>query len=204
MPIFEEISEFVNTIPGTGSRPDYAKRLFEIGKLLPNPALVVEIGAFVGGSSICFAHALRGTRGHIISIDARFVAHSEGDGLEARYASNEIATTVVNTTQDYVFSFLKNIQLAKVEGYVSLVPGFSEDVYQRWDKRPIDLIYIDGAHTYEAVKKDCQWLDEVVAGGYAAFDDWIRPVEQAANEYFASHGGWTKVDEPFPRLFKKG
>lgn len=52
----------------------------------------------------------------------------------------------------------------------------------------IDLIHIDGDHSYEAVLADCEaWLPKVKKGGYACFDDWnhagLPGVYRACKEY---------------------
>ena len=63
-----------------------------------------------------------------------------------------------------------------------------------WDGEvdPIHAILIDGDHSYEGVKADCEhFLPHVVHGGYAMFHDYGREslpdVYRAAHEYFDAH-----------------
>jgi hypothetical protein len=74
----------------------------------------------------------------------------------------------------------------------------------------IDLIHIDGDHSYEAVTLDCElWLPKVVPGGYACFDDYghtsLPEVFEAVNDYMSKHPEWTLVGHYDSRfgVFKK-
>ena len=40
-----------------------------------------------------------------------------------------------------------------------------------WLKKPIDVLFIDGDHTYEGVVADTPYTEQVRAGGYAIFHD---------------------------------
>lgn len=61
---------------------------------------------------------------------------------------------------------------------------------------PIDLLHIDGQHTYEAVKADCEaWMPKVKKGGFVCFDDFGHPgfdgVKKAAMEYVHKNPNYT-------------
>ena len=68
-------------------------------------------------------------------------------------------------------AFFKNVLRAGVGEIVRLVNLPSADVAKIW-QRPIGLLWIDGGHTYEAVKTDFDgWSPFVVEGGTIAFHD---------------------------------
>jgi len=61
--------------------------------------------------------------------------------------------------------------LEKHYPYFTFIKGYSFNVAKTW-KEPIDYIFIDGDHNYEAVKKDMEdWLPHVKQGGYMSFHD---------------------------------
>jgi len=63
---------------------------------------------------------------------------------------------------------------------------FSFNVVKNWNF-PFDFIFIDGDHTYEAVKKDFEdWYPLTKPGGFIAFHD-SHPVNHDGKEIFA---GW--------------
>ena len=73
-----------------------------------------------------------------------------------------------------------------------------------WDSKsvtvsfPISAILIDGDHSYEGVKADCEhFLPHVSIGGFAMFHDIDREslpdVTRAVREYFGVHVGWQHV-----------
>ena len=164
------------------SRPDFLGSLYKYTKMLPAPATVVEIGTCRAESTVAIAAALKGTGGHLITIDPVFKtgevwimdAHTRGPGY---VASN-------------VRDVLNKLTTLGLDGIVSIVPDFSFNVLSRWDGRMIDLIHVDGSHTYDDVLRDCDWMQFVKPGRWAAFDDWIAPVERAVMEYVSGHPEW--------------
>ena len=128
------------------------------------------------------ACAIRGTNSRIVTIDPVFRtgevwvrdAHRKSPGC---YESN-------------IRDVLNKITAAGLDGIVSIVPDYSFNVLTRWDGRMIDLLHVDGAHTYNDVLRDCDWMQFVKPGRWAAFDDWIAPVERAVIEYVSGHPEW--------------
>lgn len=169
------------------SRPDYLASLYTYAYNLSKPALIVEIGTQFGESTMAMGHAIRGTDSHIITIDPGFRkggVNFDGD------SSPEAPRYTLS-----ILDMLENISAQKLEGYITVVPDYSWNVLDRWDNRKIDLVFIDGNHTYLAVTKDCLWLQFVKPGGFAVFDDWIEPVERATKEYIQDKPEWHIIYE---------
>jgi predicted O-methyltransferase YrrM len=85
--------------------------------------------------------------------------------------------------------FKHNIRLS---GCTNVIPihNYSANVYK--SKKPealfnseIGLLFIDGAHDYESVKEDTQWVNRVKSGGYIVFHDYlsIDDVHKAVDEF---------------------
>lgn len=168
-------------------RPDYFASLYTYAHNLEESPLIVEIGTYFGSSAIVMAHAVREKRGHVISIDPAL--RKEGaqvideDHLPAKFFASPI------------HEICQDISAQRLDGYITLIPDYSEGVLARWDDREISMLFVDGAHTYKEVAKDCQWMPHVKPGGYAVFDDWLAGVERAVKEYIADKPEWKMVYE---------
>ena len=83
--------------------------------------------------------------------------------------------------------------------------GTSQDHGKKWDSE-IDMVYIDGDHSYESVKEDIElWVPWVKKNGFIAFHDYGTPhtpgVVKAVDEFVEEYGyplflrdGWDKED----------
>lgn len=168
-----------------GTRPDFLGSLYKYTKMLPPPALVVELGTCRAESTVVIAAALKGTGGHLITIDPVFKtgnvwildAHMRGPGY------------VDSNVRDVLNKFTS----LGLDGIVSIVPDYSFNILARWDGRMISALFVDGEHTYESVLRDCDWMQFVRPGSYAWFDDWIAPVEAAVMDYIKDKPEWQLI-----------
>ena len=72
----------------------------------------------------------------------------------------------------------------KILDNILLIKGNSKDVAVGWDK-PIDLLFIDGDHSYEGAMEDIEnWIPKVKNGGMVIFHDYgsWNGVTKAVNE----------------------
>jgi hypothetical protein len=112
------------------------------------PKVTVDLGIDYGYSLIAFAHS---NPGKVFGIDG-----FEGD-----------VWTGQRNTYDQVSDHIKKLQLNNV----TLIKGFFDDVVKTWDTK-IDLLHIDGFHSYEAVKNDFEkWSGFVNSTGVILFHD---------------------------------
>lgn len=119
---------------------------------------IVEIGAFKGKSAVFMALGSQaGGRESVYSIDP----HTEGSRPD----------------------FNKNVRMFKVENRVNTIEATSEDARKGFN-RPVRLLFIDGCHEYDFVKKDILlWKDLVIQGGVMVFHDINWPtVARAVDE----------------------
>lgn len=124
--------------------------LYALAKQVPPTGCIVEIGAWQGRSSIALAWFGRTT----FSIDPW---DCSGGGQYKWFKGNLFETWQENTRN----------------AGVSPIPlvGTSEQVNRTWTEA-IDLLFIDGDHSYAAVKKDfTQWSPFLKPGGTIVFDD---------------------------------
>ena len=150
------------------------------------PRRFVELGSHYGASFFAFCQAAR--RGGI-STEAIAVDCWQGDEHAGFY-------------DDAVFQQFKYI-LKKYSDIGSYLRMYFNDAAKYFEKNSIDLIHIDGLHTYEAVKEDYNtWLPKMSERGLMIFHDinvherdfgvwrfWkeIKQIHQTM-EFYHSHG----------------
>jgi len=104
------------------------------------PETIVDLGVDFGFSTFCFAYP---NIGNVYGVDW-FI-----DNNEAEYRDT------YNTVLDVYNELKSEYNIANIE----FIKSDFNDLAKTWDK-PIDLLHIDGLHTYEAVKND--------------FDTWVK------------------------------
>ncbi len=128
------------------------KWLFNAARSLRNRANLVEIGSFKGRSTCCLVLGCRGSGRRVFAID------SFDGGPDLPKA-------------DSLPDFSRNLRNCGLSEYVEPVVGLSGQVAKTWD-RPIDLLFVDGSHSYEDVLADfVGFYPHVSRGGIVAFHD---------------------------------
>lgn len=195
MPIPFELA--ITMLPQDEIRPDYLLALYSLVLDLPKPALILEIGCWLGQSTLMMACAGQGTDTHIISVDPVFV-YGEHSSIKEPGR--------IFTYRSSLIALMLRIGSARLDGYISIVPEFSERLITRWDNRQLDFLLVDGERSPDAVSRDCFWMQHVKPGGYCAFDDWhLEPVRASVGKYMESHPEWEifRDDATTPFLRKK-
>lgn len=116
-----------------------------------NPEVIVDLGVDWGYSTFCFALPKIGT---VYGIDS-----FEGDDHAG-----------IRNTYNYVLDRQRELKLENI----SFIKGYFDEVAKNWNK-PIDILHIDGFHTYQAVKHDYKtWSKFVKDDGIILFHDtWV-------------------------------
>ncbi len=151
------------------------------------PGLLVELGTHYGESYFGFCQSIAE---HRLTCVCYAVDHWHGEPHSGFYGEE-----VFDDVCRYNGTFYKSFSYL-------LRTSFDEAVQQFADET-IDLLHIDGLHTYEAVSHDFRtWLPKVkpggvillhdIAGRHADFGVWRLWKELAAefSETFAFHHGW--------------
>jgi predicted O-methyltransferase YrrM len=119
------------------------------------PKVIVEIGSARGKSACFIGMALKENReGQLYAIDP----HVQTDWNDSES---------VNT-----FNIIrKNIQKLNLQEYVQIIRQPSDVAAKDWDL-PIDILFIDGDHSYEGVKRDWNFFSPFVKSfGFVIFHD---------------------------------
>lgn len=111
-------------------------------------------------------------------------------------------STYNETHHDHDDDFSKCLDnVSSFSGRFEIVKEFSHNAYRRFDNNYFDFIYIDGNHSYDAVKKDLSlWYPKLKTGGLIAGDDYTQKPEDIVFDY--KFGVKRAVDE-FARVHRK-
>lgn len=134
---------------------------------------IVEIGSYCGASSIVLAEVA----GHLTCVDPFIGKH--GKDKRGIFTFHVFEKNVLNKYRN-----------------VTLFQMTSKFARESFAGGEIDFLFIDGDHSYEAVKLDCElWLPLLKSGGYVAFHDYWnvhKPgVKQAVDEMI---NDWEIID----------
>lgn len=141
--------------------------------ITPAARCLVEIGSYCGGSTVVIARTAARR-----APDARVFAIEPFSADGARYQRN------------YESLFDANVTDWGVGGTIQKIKQLSHEAAAGW-KRPIDFLYIDGDHSYDAVVRDIRdFVPFVRPAGVFAFHDY-KPgkdgVRRAVDELVAPH-----------------
>lgn len=160
---FAPVKELIKDVPGWLSDEE-GEALYELAKDCTGKGVIVEIGSWKGKSTICLGLGSRAGRGvRVFAVDPH-----------ADYRHGE---------------FRANIERAGIADLVTPVKGLSQEVVRDFHE-PIELLFVDGSHEEEDVRRDFEtWVPKVVDGGVIAFHDttWHAGVRRVvAEKIFAS------------------
>jgi predicted O-methyltransferase YrrM len=141
---------------------DELKALYELGRQAPSGGHIVEIGSFHGSSAVALASGSRkGNRLRVYSIDPYEPFSPPGE--RRTYGPFDR------------IPLFKNLLRGGVVEDVWLINLPSQQAAKAWSY-PISLLWIDGDHSYEGVKRDLESFESFVKpDGLIAFDDATEP-----------------------------
>jgi predicted O-methyltransferase YrrM len=153
------------------------RKLYELASNCPSGSVALEIGSHLGASSCYIAAGLKQNNGHLLCVDTW---------------GNE---TMIEGRQDTYLEFHKNTSGVKQQ--ITTIRKRSDDVVENDIKTQLNLVFIDGDHSYQAVKKDFEtvqkWMTE---DGIIAFHDFnninFEGVSRVVGEALSS-GKWVLV-----------
>lgn len=129
-----------------------------------NPTTIVDLGVDLGYSSFCFAEV---GIGHVYGIDT--FEHGTMTGPRDNDEFRRIYMQGAKDPEEFVNKFKKDNFIDNV----TFIKGYFSDVLKTWDKK-IDILHIDGMHTYDAVKEDYEtWSKWVDPFGVVLFHDTV-------------------------------
>ncbi|TVQ86597.1 MAG: hypothetical protein EA393_11955 [Bacteroidetes bacterium] len=122
------------------------------------PSVIVELGTYSGNSYFAFCQAVKNLQ---LLTRCYAVDTWQGDIHVGNY-SNDVYETV------------KQINEKEFSGFSQLMQMQFDDAIHNFSDGSIDILHIDGTHTYDAVKNDFnRWLPKVKQGGVILLHDTL-------------------------------
>ena len=127
--------------------------------LATNGGAVVEIGSYLGRSTVVLASAAADQGDDdVFAVDP----HTAALGIEGEREHDTRA------------EFLANIERAGLRSHVRLLHMTSAEAAAQWNGAPVRLLFVDGWHSREAVLEDARgWAPFLSAGSSVVFDDFL-------------------------------
>jgi len=153
--------------------------LYRSARDCPGDGVALEIGSYVGGTTLALAQGCRdGGRGRVVAVDRCF-----GEAFAANLGAADLA--------DMVVPLAASSQEAAVDW-----PGWAR---QNGLSPRVRLLLLDGDHSYEAVVQDLElWSPFVDEDGVLVVHDYYNPFEpgvaRACSQLLAAGSPWRIVE----------
>lgn len=156
--------------------------LFQLAADAPAGAQVVEVGSWMGASTCFLAAGLRGAGAKILAVD-NFQGLSTC-GEDAAWYNRHFQALGANSTLEIFRANFAALGLAeRAEPVVSDSLAAARSLAAKVGT--IDLLFIDGDHSYDACKADiAAWTPFVRPGGVMAFHDFGSRAEGVTRAIF--------------------
>lgn len=149
--------------------------------------IIVEIGVYGGASLLSIASTCKVNRNQIYAIDL-------WDQLKVCGGKELAPEDPILLTQKTNKSKLERLITKEQLNFIHLMQTSSTIASKKFTPGSVDLVFIDGEHTFEAVKQDIDnWWKKVKAGGVLAGHDYLyggksgKDVSLAVNEFSAAN-----------------
>lgn len=160
-------------VPGWETEAEENK-LIELARQVPDGGMIVELGGEYGRSASQFLFATMGKLITVVTVDLFPMNHHIAGNLQQAQRMN------------------LHMALGDHVARHQQVKGISWEVGSAWKNGAIDLLLIDAAHEYEAVKNDiAAWVRHVKVGGIVAFHDYAA----SSDSHYLHHEVKRAVDE---------
>ena len=174
---FKKIDHYYHSLEGWFNME---KQYLELLDATPEGGTFVELGCYKGKST-----SFIGVEIHKRKRDINFFAVDSFQGATNSTDANEIKAyegiSEIEESYTYNVSLIGN----KIKTIVSL----TDEAAQYFDDSSVDVVFVDGGHSYEVVKADIlAWLPKVKKGGIISghdFNAW-EGVNKAVTEIFGT------------------
>jgi len=145
---------------------DQVVALYDLARDLPNShPVAVEIGSFLGKSSLVIAKGMNGKSNPVLYCIDPFNADSDAP------STGVLSKIAMSLPVSLLDQFIANMTKHGVYRTVRTLVGYSHEFAATFPEA-IDFLFVDGNHDYEAVLKDFEdWRRHLKPGGIMALHD---------------------------------
>lgn len=144
------------------------------------PDVVVELGSHLGGSLFAFCQSIKDNQ-----FDTKIYGVDTWQGDEHAGYYGEEVYELVNRIIDQKYRGIS----------ISLVRKYFDDAVSEFQDNSIDILHIDGLHTYDAVKNDYEtWIPKLKENGIVLFHDVAEDTGYGSAIY------WKEISNYHPNL----
>lgn len=167
-------------MPGMLS-PAECDALVFAGTLAPGTGDIIEIGSWLGRSTLHLAHACKSTgRGRVHALDT-FKGNAAYEKRYYRHLGRQ--ATIFE-------AFMDNVARSGLSEWIVPHVGKAEETRAEFTEQ-VRMVFIDGDHDYAPVKRDVRlWKDLIMPGGLLALHDYRAEapgsIAAVSEEVFAS------------------
>jgi predicted O-methyltransferase YrrM len=174
---FKKIDHYYHLIEGWFNME---KQYLELLDATPEGGVFVELGCYKGKST-----SFIGVEIHKRKRDINFIAVDSFQGATNSTDANEIkAYEGISEIQE---SYTYNV--APIGNKIKTIVSLTDEAAQYFEDGSVDVIFVDGGHSYEVVKADIlAWLPKMKKGGIMAGHDYTawEGVNKAVTEIFGT------------------
>ena len=158
---FTKVWAATGPIPGWFGQANAAAQFLVLAEI--RPRRIVEIGSFLGKSTVFFAKSLE-----VLGIDGRVTA------IDPHTGDRQNLDALGISELPSFDMFRSHLMATEVLDYVDTIVATSHAASQGWTE-PIDFLFIDGWHSYDAVMEDGHdWIRHLTDQAVVVFDDAMR------------------------------
>jgi MMP 1-O-methyltransferase len=148
--------------------PAEGRALYDVALDASRRGVCLEIGSYCGKSAVYIGSACRENGAVCYSIDHHHGSEEHQPG-EAYF--DPVLFDFRTFRMDTLPIFRQTLALAGLEETVVPIVSPSRVVARNWTM-PLSLVFIDGGHTFEAVRSDYDcWAGHIMQGGYLVIHD---------------------------------
>ena len=145
---------------------DEAAALYQLAANAQAP--ILEVGSYCGKSTIYLGAAAQQNQNTVYAVDHH--RGSEEHQLGEEYHDPDLYDNSI-ALMDTFKEFRKNMRASNLEDTVVPIVASSQAAARSWNTA-LDLVFIDGGHSFEAAHMDYRsWASHVKIGGFLAIHD---------------------------------
>ncbi|GAA1608192.1 class I SAM-dependent methyltransferase [Actinoplanes couchii] len=151
-----------------GFMPEDEGRALASAALAAPGGVILEVGSYLGKSTLYLAAAARARGGKVVTVDHHRGSEEHQAGWE--YHDPGLVDSSVGLI-DTLPGFRRTIAAAGAEDVVVAVVARAEEFAAIWGS-PLAFLFLDGSHTDESAQRDlASWAPHLTVGGILAIHD---------------------------------